>query len=101
MTTEELFDEIWKWQSETFDTTSADAVNGLIKEAEELKESLLGFDSVNDLIEMADVFQYLVYIIKKRGYTFENFKGAVSYKLEINKARNWKLRDDGCYQHTT
>lgn len=96
---EEIFERVWKWQEKTFDTSSRDACLGLKEELEELEMAMDFGDTENELPEISDCFHYLIYIIRKRGYTFEQTKEAIIKKLEINEKREWVAKGNGCYQH--
>lgn len=93
---EEVLDNVFDWQSATFDTTPEDAISGLIKEAEELRTAgtLEAF-----LEENVDVLFYAFYIARKKGYSLQQIKRGMEMKLQINRNRSWLKRGDNCYQH--
>lgn len=96
----QLFETAWQWQSKTFDTSPIESVSGLIVEAKELEKDIqIGSPKEMVLEEGADVMMYLLYIIRKMGYTLDEFIEAFRMKLDKNLTRKWKKRKDGCFQH--
>lgn len=109
MTFEQMFDKYWEFADKQFDTTPAQATNGLIREAKELEREfnpMIGdkeqsFKEFTDSVleESADVQFYLLYILKRSGFNYKDFINAMDKKLEVLKTRTWKKDETGCYSH--
>ena len=91
---------ICDWADKTFGYSKdpRSAIKRMLKEVEELKDKMdsgaATFDDLAD--EMADIF-----ITGYRVFDVLGFNGdaCVDHKMEINRARKWKLNGDGTGQH--
>lgn len=98
--TEKLFDEVTKWQHDTFPL--ADALSKafhLREEVEELIEDLEN-DRPHKRLEYADCFLLLFGSAKADGMSYQDIQNAISEKLEICKKRVWgKPDENGVVKH--
>jgi len=91
--TEQLFNEITTWQSETFPNANAfSKACHLRQEVEELIIDLES-DNPNRRLEFADIFLLAYGAAKADGMTFQDCIDAVKEKFEINKKRKWGKPD--------
>lgn len=76
-------------------------VDRMIKEVNELEE-LSNINYTNELMlddmvdECADIYIVLCQVMNTIGYDLHS---CVDHKMQINRARKWKLNDDGTGQH--
>ena len=76
-------------------------VDRMIKEVNELEE-LSNINYTNELMlddmvdECADIYIVLCQVMNTIGYDLHS---CVDHKMEINRARKWKLNEDGTGQH--
>ena len=76
-------------------------VDRMIKEVNELEE-LSNINYTNELMlddmvdECADIYIVLCQVMNTIGYDLHS---CVDHKMEINRARKWKLNQDGTGQH--
>lgn len=102
---EEMIERYWAFAEKTFDTLPWQATFGLVREAKELNECAnahLTFEEGStelELEEASDVMFYLIYFLKKSGFTMSQFIEAMDSKLEVLKKRKWKKDETGCYSH--
>ncbi len=89
---EEVLDEIFEWQKETFPhATPQSCYNHLKKEIAELGENL------NDPSEIADCIMLLSNMAKLQGI---DVKQVIKEKFAINKTRTWgKVNSEGFVEH--
>lgn len=100
VTFEALVKRYEEWALKVFDTTPAAACEGLKREADELKKDIEeNRPAERCLIEAADVLCYLIYILRRKGWTLEQLYAAMNIKIEINSRRNWSKNMDGTYSH--
>jgi len=106
--TEKQFNEISKWQKETFgQATPLSKLAHLIKEVVELKDAIQNEDHTIDheairktKMEYADCFFLLFGSAAAYGMSYEDICDAVQKKFEINKARKWGKPDvNGVVEH--
>ena len=106
--TQEEFDEISKWQKETFgQATPLSKLAHLLQEVVELKDALVNekenptstnFNKVR--MEYADCFFLLFGSAAAYGFSHQNICDAVQEKYEINKIRKWgKPDENGVVNH--
>jgi hypothetical protein len=85
------------FSSKTFGTPEVrDCIAPLRHLKEEVQELI---DNPNDEMEWADCFLLLLDAAWRKGYTVDDLTKFASQKLEINKKRTWKKRDDGVFKH--
>ena len=75
------------------------SIDRMLDEVEELKKldyksSEANFDKVAD--ECADIYITMCQVMNVMGY---NLHACVNHKMQINRARKWKLKGDGTGQH--
>lgn len=96
--TEQQFNEITKWQRETFpQATMRTALKHLQAEIVEVIEApymtALAF-------ELADCFLLLYGAASRAGFTYDNICAAIDAKMVINRQRTWgKPNEDGYVEH--
>lgn len=98
--TKQQFEEITKWQKETFG--QATTLSKLAHLSEELTELRLAidFDKSDKKLEFADCFFLLFGAAAADGMTYDDICKAISEKFEINKQRKWgKPNADGVVNH--
>lgn len=94
------FDEITKWQKETFNPTTISCLKHLQEEILEVVFDLKSkMDRRNKRLEFADCFILLYGAAALEGMTYQDIVKAVQEKMEINKKRNWKLEVSGKHKH--
>jgi hypothetical protein len=102
MTFEEMFEKYWEFAQKAFDTKANEAIKGLMREAEELDLEYNYTDRViheNRLEEIVDCQFYLLYVLRKSGYTYGDFIAAMDNKLKVLNDRKWKKDETGCFSH--
>jgi len=72
--------------------TSISTISKLLEEIGEL----LGSDKMSDPMELADIFILCLDLGTIQGVNIEE---AIRQKLEINKARTWRIADNGAMRH--
>lgn len=94
------FDEITKWQAETFGHATADSkIAHLKQEVDELADDVAN-KSVNAASEFADCFILLFGAAASYGMTYTDICEAVCNKMKINRARTWGKPDaNGVVNH--
>jgi|SRR5579871_2527215 len=101
--TEELFNEVTKWQKETFPTATAlSRVHHLKEEILELiKELDIPHPSYSQLQqEYADCFLLLFGSASASGMNYSDICCAIEMKMKINKSRRWgKPDENGVIKH--
>jgi len=108
--TEQQFNEIAKWQKETFEqATPLSTLTRLLEEIVELKGELINekahptttnFNRVR--MEFADCFILIFGSAAAYGLSFQNICDAIQEKFEINKARKWGNPDEnGVVKHVS
>ncbi len=72
-------------------------VKRMLKEVKELEEVIKN-DATYDMIadECADIHIVMCQVFATMGY---NFQSCVDHKMQINRARKWKIAGDGTGQH--
>lgn len=99
--TKEQFEEVTKWQNETF--PAATFFSQLSHLDDEIIELAIEFSSVerkNLSLEFADCFMLLFGAAAKAGMSYEEIYKAINKKMEINKKRKWGKPDErGVYTH--
>ena len=90
-----------EWASKTFGyPTPEAAVKRMLKEVEELKEVKLSEMSAEDvhkaMVECADIFIVMCVVADSLGCNLQDY---IDNKMEINRARKWKMNGDGTGQH--
>ena len=77
-------------------------VDRMLKEVKELEELKEQFKKYNDSVytkmadECADIYIVMCQVMETMGY---NLQSCVDHKMEINRARKWKIAGDGTGQH--
>lgn len=101
LTFEEQLEEYWKFAKECFDTKPFEAVFGLMREVKELEKEIQINEFLNkeELEEFSDIQFYLIYILRKRGYSIKDLILSMNQKLEVLKTRKWEKDETGCYSH--
>lgn len=89
-----LFENMGKLSMEIF--PKATSIEHLIKLKNEADETI---NDPKNIIEYADCLLALFAACYKAGYTYEDLLKAGETKMEILKNRNWKIIEDGTYQH--
>lgn len=106
--TEQQFNEISKWQKETFgQATSLSKLAHLSQEVVELKDAINDEDHTIDhekiravKMEFADCFLLLFGSAASYGMTYKDCIDAIQQKFEINKNRKWGKPDsNGVVNH--
>jgi NTP pyrophosphatase (non-canonical NTP hydrolase) len=100
--TKEQFEEITKWQDETFGhATALSKVNHLTEEVEELKWALDSDDTDLSISEeFADCFILLFGSAASYGFNFDSICKLIDAKMKINHKRKWgKLNENGVVNH--
>lgn len=95
--TREQFEDIRKWQMETFpESTSFAKLNHLKEEIEEVENEIsYNFESNESMkLEFADCFILLMGAAAEEGMDYDSIIEAISRKMEINKNREWGVADD-------
>lgn len=91
ISTNDLSREVWEWAESAFpDRTDSSMFLKMYGELAEL------IDSDGDPHELADVFIMLMDYAVRKGIDID---AAVMQKLEINRARTWKIMPNGTMQH--
>lgn len=95
------FNEITKWQKETFgQATSHSKACHLRDEVEELIESLENSNKDNIKMEFADCFILLFGAASCNGMTMEDIQKCIDDKMGINYKRKWGKPDgNGVVKH--
>jgi hypothetical protein len=97
---ETILEATWEWQEETFDSSAEDSTSGVIREAKELRGAFINREAKEaKLTEATDVIMFLLYAIKKSGYTIDELKLAFIKKLKENRLREWKKNSDNTFSH--
>lgn len=94
------FDEITKWQNETFG--QATALSKIAHLAEELQELVddLKVNAENRRLEFADCFILLFGAAASDGMNYEKILEAIEEKMLINYQRKWgKPNENGVVNH--
>lgn len=94
------FNEITKWQKETFG--QATSLSKILHLKEEITELTLDvFDKKPERrLEFADCFFLLFGAAAADGMTYEDIEACIDEKFEINKARKWGKPDaNGVVNH--
>ena len=95
----ETFKTINDWAQETFNggVELHRGVERADEEFDELYEAVFVGKSLEDTaMEIADVIIVLSHTAESNGIDLQK---AIDKKMSINRARNWKLNDDGTAQH--
>lgn len=101
--TEEMFDEITKWQRETF--PQATKFSKIAHLEQELEELVMALHSEHETetgkqSEFADCFMLLFGAAAAHGMTYDDICCAIAQKMEINKSRKWGQPDkNGVVNH--
>lgn len=97
------FEEISKWQEETFgQATALSKIAHLKQEIEELKEELEKTDEppTKALLEFADCFILLFGAANSFGMNYTDIIFCIQAKMNINKKRKWgKPDENGVVNH--
>lgn len=98
--TEQQFNEITKWQNETFgEATAYSKVMHLKEEIEELAVDV-AIDGYEKQLEFADCFILLFGAAASDGMSYEDICKAINKKMAINRARKWgKPDENGVVKH--
>lgn len=98
--TEEQFEQISKWQTETFgQATAMSKINHLIEEICELQEDLRE-NKLSKTLEFADCFILLFGAAASDGMTYEDICNAIEEKMSINRKRKWgNPQENGVVNH--
>lgn len=100
--TENLFNEISKWQKETFG--KANAFSKLAHLKDEIEELIadLKSNNPNRRLEFADCFFLLFGAAAADGMSFDDIVKAIEEKFEINKKRKWGTpQENGVVNHVS
>lgn len=94
------FDEITKWQNETFgQVTALSKIAHLAEELQELVDDLK-VNAENRRLEFADCFILLFGAAASDGMSYEKILEAVEEKMLINYQRKWgKPNENGVVNH--
>jgi len=92
---------ISEWGVKTFGypTTLKVIVGRMLKEVKELEELGTGIDVRNQekiADECADIYIVMCQVMNTLGY---DLGACVDHKMQINRARKWKIAGDGTGQH--
>ena len=96
------FEEITRWQDDTFRTaTIFSKLKHLKEEITELEQALIADNTRHELsFEIADCYFLLAGIAHKCGMDYKRIVSAIEAKFTINKARVWGKPDaDGMSKH--
>lgn len=96
----EQFEEITKWQGETFPkATSLSMMAHLFEEVKEYNDAL--YDQLDDReLELADCLLLLFGCAAKDGMSYEDICSAIKSKMDINRGRTWgKPNANGVVNH--
>lgn len=97
--TKQQFEEITKWQNETFGKFSPQAALAHLEE--ELDE--LNYDLYHNIetrnMEWADCFILLFGAAKRDGLSYEDICNAINSKMDINYKRNWGVTEENGVIH--
>jgi NTP pyrophosphatase (non-canonical NTP hydrolase) len=91
---------ISEWAVKTFGyVTPERSISRMLEEVEELKNINLNnerssFDEISN--ECADIYITMCQVATTWGF---NLESCIDHKMEINRARKWKIADDGTGQH--
>jgi len=98
--TEELFNEVTKWQKETFgEANSLSKIAHLSEELSELSYDLV-YKKPDVRLEFADCFFLLFGAAKANGMSYQDICSCIKEKFEINKKRKWgKPNSNGVVNH--
>lgn len=96
----ELFEEIKKWQEETFgEATPLSKISHLQHEVEELAYDVK-YNHPTKRLEFADCFLLLFGAAASDGMTYEDIEMCIREKFNINKQRKWGKPDaNGVVNH--
>lgn len=100
--TEQLFNEVTKWQDETFpNANSLSKLAHLKEEILELEKELQSGEDLGDIgLEFADCFLLLFGCASAAGINYLGICQLIEYKMEINKTRKWGEPDEnGVVKH--
>lgn len=100
--TKEMFEEITKWQADTFkQATALSAAKHLKKETGELVEAIETYATGKAIDhEYADVILLVFGSMKLYGYSYEEICKIINEKFEIIQKREWgKVNDEGFVEH--
>lgn len=98
----ELFEDIVKWQKDTFKSANAlSKIAHLTEEVEELQYDIEYYKSPEETsMEFADCFLLLYGAASAYGMSYADIEKAIGNKLEINKGREWGEPDEnGVVKH--
>lgn len=98
--TKELFEEISKWQNETFgQATSLSKLAHLEQETFELEHDIQN-NNPDRRLEFADCFILLFGCAASDGMSYENIIACINEKMAINRTRKWGNPDsNGVVNH--
>jgi len=92
--TEKQFNEVIKWQKETFPkATSLSKATHLLEEVKELRNDLLA-DYPSKRHEFADCFMLLFGSAAADGMSYQDICNAIDEKMQINRQRQWGTPDE-------
>lgn len=99
-TFEQLIKEHGEWADATFPKgTSMGALLHAQRECEEIRLDILNGHHDGLPIEYADALFCIMDSARRQGISLDRIIVAGSYKLQINKERQWKDNGDGSYSH--
>lgn len=90
--------ERWEWSQQVF--PEATALSSLLKceeEIDEIKADIRCGEAFAE--EYADAIMCLFDSAARQGMSVFDILEAYAYKIEKNKARNWKKNEDNTYSH--
>jgi len=98
--TKEQFEQITKWQNETFGKATAfSKIEHLKEEIEELAIDI-AIDGHNKRLEYADCFLLLFGAAASDGMSYQDICAAIDEKMQINYTRKWgKPNEKGIVNH--
>ena len=86
-----------EFSSKTFGTPEVRDCIAPLKHLQEEVQELI--DNPTDTMEWADCFLLLLDASWRKGYSIDDLIDFGRKKLEINKKRTWKLKENGVYKH--
>jgi NTP pyrophosphatase (non-canonical NTP hydrolase) len=96
---QEQFEEITKWQKETFNPTTLSCLKHLQEEILEVTFDLKDSSEEKKREEFADCFILLFGAAATAGMDYNTIVESIRKKMEMNKSRNWTLDKSGKHKH--
>ena len=95
------WNEVGVWSTETFGTgyQGDQVLRHIEKEIAECRAEMKAGNATASLEEWADIAQLAMDGARRAGFSADEFLNQLFHKLDINKARDWKLGSDGVFEH--